>query len=53
MLNFLIDNIVVVFGDTVFQHTIGIPMGTNCAPLLVELAVPVFLGSRIRSEAIF
>ena len=37
MLNFLIDNIFVVFGGTVFQQTIGIPMGTNCAPLLADL----------------
>jgi len=25
------------FGGRVFQQTIGIPMGTNCAPLLVDL----------------
>ena len=37
MLNFLIDNIFVVFGGRVFQQTIGIPMGTNCAPLLADL----------------
>ena len=37
MLNFLIDNIFVVFGGIVFQQTIGIPMGTNCAPLLADL----------------
>ena len=50
MPNFPIDNIFVVFGVTVFQQTIGIPMGTNCAPLF--LSVPVFLCSRIRSEVI-
>ena len=37
MLNFLIGNIFVVFGGTVFQQTIGIPMGTNCAPLLKDI----------------
>ena len=37
MLDFLIDNIYVVFGDQVFQQTVGIPMGTNCAPLLADL----------------
>ena len=37
MLEFLIDNIFVMFGDIVFQQTIGIPMGTNCAPLLADL----------------
>ena len=29
--------IYVVFGDQVFQQTVGIPMGTNCAPLLADL----------------
>ena len=37
MLDFLIDNIFVEFGGLVFQQTIGIPMGTDCAPLLADL----------------
>ena len=37
MLEFLIDNIFVVFGNQVFQQSVGIPMGTNCAPLLADL----------------
>ena len=37
MVNFLIDNIFVEFGGQIFQQTIGIPMGTNCAPLLADL----------------
>ena len=37
MLEFLIDNICVSFGGTLFQQVGGIPMGTNCAPLLVDL----------------
>jgi hypothetical protein len=37
MLEFLIDNIFVVFGDRVFQQSVGIPMDTNCAPLLADL----------------
>ena len=37
MLEFLIDNIFVQFGGQVFQQTIGIPMGTTCAPLLADL----------------
>jgi hypothetical protein len=37
MLEFLIDNIFVIFGGRIFQQTIGIPMGTNCAPLLADL----------------
>jgi hypothetical protein len=34
---FLVDNIYVVFGDQVFQLSVGIPIGTNCAPLLADL----------------
>ena len=33
----MIDNIFVMFGGRVFQHTVGIPMGTNGAPLLTDL----------------
>ena len=36
MVNFLKDNIYVEFGDVILQQTIGIPMSTNCAPLLVD-----------------
>jgi hypothetical protein len=37
MLGFLVDNICVVVGDQVFQQSVGIPMGTNCALLLTDL----------------
>jgi hypothetical protein len=37
MLKFLIDNVFVMFGGHVFQQTVGISMGTNCAPLLADL----------------
>ena len=37
MLEYLIDNIFVEFGGRIFQQTIRIPMGTNCAPLLADL----------------
>jgi hypothetical protein len=37
MLEFLIDNIFVSFGGALFQQVVGIPMGTNCAPLLADL----------------
>ena len=37
MLEFLFDNIFVVFGGKVFQQIVGIPMGTNCAPLLADI----------------
>ena len=37
MLEFLVDNIFVVFGGKVFQQIVGIPMGTNCALLLADI----------------
>ena len=33
----LVDNIFVFFAGEVFQQTVGIPMGTNCAPLLADI----------------
>jgi hypothetical protein len=38
MLELLIDNIFVSFGER-FQQVVGIPMGTNFAPLLPDLFV--------------
>ena len=37
MLEFLVNNIFVVFAGKVFQQTVDIPMGTNCAPLLADI----------------
>ena len=37
MLEFLVDNVFVVFAGKVFQQTVGIPMGTNYAPLLADI----------------
>ena len=34
---FLLDNIFVRFGDSIYRQIIGIPMGTNCAPLIADL----------------
>ena len=37
MLGFLVDNSYVVFEDQVFQQSVDIPMGSNCAPLFADL----------------
>ena len=34
---FLVDNINVRFGRQLLRQMVGIPMGTNCAPLLADL----------------
>lgn len=39
MLAFLIDNIYVVFENLVFQQSVEISMGINCAPLLADLSL--------------
>ena len=36
-LTFLIDNIFVEFDNRIYRQVIGIPMGTNCAPLIADL----------------
>ena len=53
MVEFLMDNIFVQFGGRLFRQIIGIPMGTNCAPLLADLFLysyeNEFLDNMIRS----
>ena len=36
-LNFLLDNIFIRVGERIYKQVIGIPMGTNCAPLIADL----------------
>ena len=36
-LTFLLDNIFVRFGTKLYRPVVGIPMGTNCAPLFADL----------------
>ena len=37
MLEYLVDNIFIEVGNRVYRQCIGIPMGTDCAPLLANL----------------
>ena len=36
-LTFLLDNIFIRFGTKLYREVVGIPMGTNCAPLVAAL----------------
>ena len=36
-LSFLLDNINIRFGSKLYRQIVGIPMGTNCAPLVADL----------------
>ena len=35
---FLLDNICIRFGTKLFRQMVGIPMGTNCTPLVADLS---------------
>ena len=37
LVEFLIDNLVIVYGEQAYRQVIGIPMGTDCAPFLANL----------------
>ena len=49
MLEFLVDNCFVVFAGKVFQQTVGIPMGTHCAPLLADIFLYPYEADLIQS----
>ena len=34
---YLLDNIYIRFGSKLYRQNVGIPMGTNCAPLVADL----------------
>ena len=36
-LTFLLDNFFIRFGNKLYRQVVGIPMGTNCAPLVADL----------------
>ena len=36
-LSFLLDNIYIRFGTKLYRQSVGIPMGTNCDPLVADL----------------
>ena len=38
-LTYLLVNIFSRFGTTLYRQIVGIPMGTNCAPLMAELFI--------------
>ena len=49
MLEFLFDNIYVVFGGKIFEQIVGILMGTSCAPLLADIVLYSYEAEFIQS----
>ena len=37
LLSYLLDNIFIGFGTTLYRQIVGVPMGTNCAPFVAYL----------------
>ena len=35
-LHYILDNVFIRFWLKIYRHIVGIPMGTNCAPLVVD-----------------
>ena len=42
-LTFLLDNIFIRFGTKLYRKVVGIPMGTNCAPVVTNLVLYIFI----------
>ena len=36
-LSYLLDNFYIRFGNKLYGQIVGVPMGTNCAPLVADL----------------
>ena len=50
MLEYLIDNIFVMFDGRVFQQIVSIPMGTSCALLLAGLLIYSYEADFVRAR---
>ena len=51
MINWLVGNTYVTIGNSVFRQIIGIPMGTDCAPYLANIAYEFeFLNSLLKQK---
>ena len=48
-LPFLLDNIYIRFGTRLFRQFVGIPMGTNCAPLVTDFFLFCYEGDFMMS----
>ena len=46
---YLLDNIFIRFGTKLYRQTIGVPMGTNCVPLVADLFLFCYEGDFMKS----
>ena len=51
VLVFLLDNIFIRFGTKLYRQVVGIPMGTNCAPLVADLFLFFYMRDLLMSFA--
>ena len=50
-LTFFLDNIYIRFGSKLYRQIVGIPMGTNCAPLVPDLILFCYEGDFMLSRS--
>ena len=43
VISYLLDDIYIRYGNTLYRQIVGIPMGTNCAPLVADLFLFCFI----------
>ena len=48
-LTFLLDSIYTRFGIKLFRQIVGIPMGTNCTPLVADLFLSCYVRDFMKS----
>ena len=47
---YLLDNTYIRFGSTLYRQNVGIPMGTNCTPLVADLFLYCYERSYLAKE---
>ena len=52
-LTFLLDNIYIGFGSKLYRQVVGIPMGTNCAPLVADMCLFCYERDFMRSLSVY
>ena len=52
-LTFLLDNIFIRFDTKLYRQVVGIPMGTNCAPLVADLYLFCFVDDILNINTVY
>ena len=50
---YLLDNVYIRFGTKLYRQIVGIPMGTNCAPLVADLFLLCYKRDFMTTRSLF